>query len=305
MNTLREDLDEYMGMRRALGFKLKTAGKFLDKFVTYSEGKGAEIITTSLSVEWAQQANSAHAQAQRMSILRAFARYRSASDPRTEIPPDSLYPYKPKRAQPYLYSDDDAKKLLSAANSLRHPFRAQTYRGLFGLLFVTGLRIGEALSLQTKNVNLDEGTILIEGAKHGKSRLLPIHSTTQAELTEYNACREKFLDGRVASHFFISLSGTKLDKAMVHRTFYEIAQQAGLRKAGSSKGPRIHDFRHSFAVRSLLKWYRYGADVERRLPILSAYLGHVHVSDTYWYLTGTPELMDLGVKLLEHRWEET
>jgi integrase/recombinase XerD len=304
MNTLREDIEEYLAMRRALGFKLKTHGKFLNNFADFFDRKNAEVVTTQIAVEWAEQAASSHSRSQRLSYLRAFARYRSASDPRTEIPPDNLYPYRPKRAKPYIYSDDDVKELLDVACKLPNPFRAETYRTLLGLLAVTGLRIGEALGLQLRNVDLIEGILIVEATKYSRSRILPLHDSTRKELLAYSKCRAEFLKGKSAPHFFISLTGNQLDKAMVHRTFYALSQQTGLRKAGAKTGPRIHDFRHSFAVKNMLKWYRCGANVEQRLPVLSAYLGHVHVSDTYWYLTGVPELMDLGVNLLARRWEE-
>ncbi len=304
MNTLREDLTEYLAMRRALGFKLIKAGKSLSQFVSYFEERNAEFITTSMAVEWAQSASSAHSRSERLSFLRPFARFRSASDPRTEVPAENLFPYRPRRAQPYLYSEDDVRKLLTAAKALPNTFRAETYYCLLGLLSVTGLRIGEALGLQSQHVDLVEGVLTVEGAKHGKSRLVPLHDSTQEVLAAYKSCRDKFLSGRPASFFFISLNGTRLDRAMVHRTFYDLSRQVGLRKHDSSKGPRIHDLRHAFVVRSMLQWYRNGDDVERRLPILSTYLGHVHVSDTYLYLTAVPELMDLGVNLLERRWEE-
>ncbi|MBZ0186108.1 MAG: tyrosine-type recombinase/integrase [Candidatus Obscuribacterales bacterium] len=304
MNTIREDLNEYLAMRRALGFKLKKHGQFLEKFVCYFEEQKAEFITTKLAVEWAELALSVGSRSQRLSYLRAFARFRTASDPRTEVPPENLYPYRAKRAQPYLYSEDEVRRLLQAARTLPNPFRAETYHSLLGLMAVTGLRLGEILGLQMNNVDLDEGMLLVEGAKHGRSRLVPLHPSTQAVLGEYRICRDKYLDGRAASCFFISLNGTQLDSAMVHRTFYALSEETGLRKPGAGTGPRLHDFRHSFAVQTMLRWYRCGADVEQRLPALSAYLGHVHVSDTYWYLTAVPELMTLGVNLLAHRWEE-
>jgi len=304
MNTLREDLNEYLAMRRALGFKLVKAGKSLSQFVSYFEAQSAEFITTSMAVTWAQLAASAHSRAERLSFLRPFARFRSASDSRTEVPAENLFPYRPRRAQPYLYSEDEIRKLLKTAKELANPFRAETFYCLLGLLSVTGLRIGEALELQLQHVDLAEGVLTVEGAKHGKSRLVPLHDSTRDVLAAYKSCRDRFLNGREASFFFISLNGTRLDRAMVHRTFYDLSRQIGLRKHGSSKGPRIHDFRHAFAVRTMLQWYRSGEDVERRLPFLSTYLGHVHVSDTYWYLTSVPELMDLGVRLLERRWEE-
>jgi integrase len=239
-------------------------------------------------------------------MVRCFARYRSAIDPQTEIPPQKLLPYRPKRAQPYLYTDQEIEQLLEAA--LRLPpadgLRRWIYHALLGLLAVSGLRISEAIGLKLEDVDLSEGLLTVRGAKLGKSRLVPLHASTRQVLANYKSRRNDFLAGRSASYFFISQRCNHLDLGEVHRTFYLLSRQIGLRDPDSSSGPRLHDFRHRFAVETLLRWYRAGEDVERRLPVLSTYLGHVHVSDTYWYLTACPELMGLAVKRLERRWEE-
>ena len=307
MNTLRESVTEYLAMRRALGFKMQDAGVGLFRFVSFLEKNGISHVTTSVALQWAQQSSTVQPQewARRLSFVRGFARYRIATDTLTEIPPCSLLPYRPKRARPYLYSEDEVKKLLEAALTLppANGFRSQTYRCLLGLLSVSGMRIGEVLDLKLKNVDFAEGVLTVEGAKLGKSRLVPLHSSTLNVLADYKARREEFLDGRCVPNFFISLRGNRLDTGQVTRTFHALSRQTGLRKAGARNGPRLHDFRHVFAIQTMLRWYRCGEDVERRLPVLSSYLGHVRVSDTYWYLTACPELMGLAVNLLEQRWE--
>jgi integrase/recombinase XerD len=307
MNTLRESVVDYLTMRRGLGFKLSDAGKGLLAFISFLEQRGATYITTVLAVEWAQQPSSAQPAewARRLGYVRGFARYRSAIDPRTEIPAAKLLPYHPKRARPYLYSDEEILRLLHAALNLPPAggFRHRLYHCLLGLLVVSGLRIGEAIRLKLEDVDLSEGILTIRDSKFGKSRLVPLHVSTQQKLAEYRLRRDKFLAGRTAPYFFVSLRGNHLDIGEVHRTFYKLSRQVGLRGLDSSTGPRLHDFRHRFAVQTLLQWYRAGEDIERRLPILSTYLGHVHVSDTYWYLTACPELMGLAVKRLEQRWE--
>ncbi len=307
MNTLRESVADYLAMRRGLGFKLSEAGKRLLDFVSFLEQRGATSITTSLALEWAQQPSSAQPAewARRLSMVRCFARYRSAIDPQTEIPSPKLLPYRPKRARPYLYTDQEIEQLLDAA--LRLPpadgLRRWVYHALLGLLAVSGLRISEAIGLKLEDVDLSEGILTVRGAKLGKSRLVPLHASTRQVLANYKSRRDDFLAGRSASYFFISQRGNHLDTGDIHRTFYLLSRQIGLRDPDSSSGPRLHDFRHRFAVETLLRWYRAGEDVECRLPVLSTYLGHVHVSDTYWYLTACPELMGLAVKRLEHRWE--
>ena len=307
MTTLRAAAENYVTMRRGLGFKLREVNKGLIDFVSFLEERGADYITTSLALEWAQRPSSVQPAewARRLRCVRGFARYLSAIDSRTEIPPANLLPYRPRRARPYLYTDQEIEQLLNAAFHLPpvDGLRRWIYHALLGLLAVSGLRLGEAIGLKVEDVDLREGILTVRGAKFGKSRMVPLHASTRQILADYKLRRADFLAGRPASHFFISLRGNHLDPGEVHRTFYRLSRQVGLRDPGSSSGPRLHDFRHRFAVETLLRWYRAGEDVERRLPVLSTYLGHVHVSDTYWYLTACPELMGLAVKRLERRWE--
>jgi len=307
MNTLREAVEDYLTMRRGLGFKLRRDGQRLLDFVSFLEERGAASITSALALEWAQQPSSAQAVtwAQRLSYVRGFARYRSATDPQTEIPSSKLLPYRPERARPYLYTDQEIEHLLNAALKLppADGLRRWVYHALLGLLAVSGLRISEAIGLKLEDVDLSQSILTVRGAKLGKSRLVPLHASTRQVLANYKLRRDDFLAGRSASYFFISQRGNHLDTGDVHRTFYLLSRQVGLRDPDSSSGPRLHDFRHRFAVETLLRWYRAGEDVERRLPVLSTYLGHVHVSDTYWYLSACPELMGLDVKRLERRWE--
>jgi len=308
MSTLRQAVEDYIQMRRSLGFKLKEAKAGLLKFVSFLEQRGASHITIALALEWAQQDPAVRPAewARRLTFVRGFARHWSAHDPQTEVPPWELLPHRPGRARPYLYSDEEVQRLLQAALQLppADGLRAQTYHCLLGLLSVTGLRISEALNLQSEDVDLTEGILTIRGAKFGKSRLVPIHASTRKVLSDYALRRDRFLAGRPMACFFVSKRGTRLVDSEVRNTFYDLSRQIGLRGPSASHGPRLHDFRHRFALRTLVQWYRSGQDVERRLPILSTYLGHVLVAGTYWYLTGCPELMGLAVKRLEKRWEE-
>ena len=308
MNPLRESMQDYLAMRRSLGFKLRGAGICLAKFAGFLEDRSATRITTPLALEWAQQNPLADPAtwAQRLSYIRGFARHHVANDAQTEIPPPGLLPFCPRRARPYLYSEEEIERLLSCALDLPpiDGLRPWTYHCLLGLLSVAGLRIGEAIRLCLEDVNLQEGLLTIRGTKFGKSRLVPIHRSTQEVLAQYRTRRERFLAGRTASTFFITSRGNHLDIGDVHRTFYKLSRRIGLRGATASHGPRLHDFRHRFAVQTLLRWYRSGEDVERRLPVLSTYLGHVHVADTYWYLSACPELMGQAVARLEQRWEQ-
>ncbi len=307
MNTLRQALHEYLALRRSLGFKLHEAGKRLLDFVGFMEQHGAAYITHQLALDWAQQAAQPQASSQRLGFVRGFAYYRSATDPRTQILPTSLLPYRAKRAQPYLYSEEEIRSLLSAALRLSggNGLRPWTYHCLFGLLSVTGLRIGEAYNLELQDVDLNAAVLTVRGAKFGKTRLVPLHASACDVLADYIARRQRCWATRaVSSYLFVSNRGNRLDGAEIRRTFYALSRQIGLRGPSDSHGPRLHDMRHRFAVQTLFRWYCAGEDTERRLPFLSAYLGHVHVSDTYWYLSTWPELMQQAMKRLERRWED-
>ena len=309
MKPLTKAVEDYLALRRSLGFKLRSAGAALMNFASFMERHQAMSITTRLALEWAQQppnVQPAH-WAQRLSFVRGFARHHLAADPSTEVPPAGLLPYRPARARPYLYSHDEVRRLLEQALQLPDGsagLRPWTYYALLGLLSVTGLRVGEALRLRLDDVDLATGVLIVRGTKFGKSRLVPIHASTRDVLADYLVRRTRQLCGRNAAHFFVTRTGHALDGGDVRRTFYCLSRQVGLRGQDASHGPRLHDFRHRFAVETLMGWYRSGVDAERRLPMLSTYLGHVHVSDTYWYLSAHPQLMALAMARVERRWED-
>ena len=308
MKPLTKAINDYLALRRSLGFKLRDAGVGLMNFASFMEQQEAQSITTRLALDWAQQPRDAQPAhwAQRLSFVRGFARHHVATDPSTEVPPPGLLPYRPARARPYLYSHDEVRRLLAQALQLPDALglRPWTYNALLGLLSVTGLRVGEALRLRLADVDLDAGVLTVRGTKFGKSRLVPIHPSTRDVLANYRTRRTKHLRGRDAVYFFVTRTGNQLDGGDVRRTFYSLSRKVGLRGQDDSRGPRLHDFRHRFAVETLMGWYRSGEDAERRLPVLSTYLGHVHVSDTYWYLSAHPQLMALAMARVERRWED-
>jgi integrase len=305
MSTWRPAIAAYLRLRRDLGFQLEGARRALPGFAAFLEQRRAAHLTLALALEWAHATPAGRAEAaRRLSFVRGFARHWSAEDPHTEVPPWGVLPYRPRRARPYLYTDAEVRGLLAAARQLPsvHGLRGPTYHALLGLLAVTGLRLGEALRLTVADVDLKAGVLTIRGAKFGKTRLVPLHPSTGRVLARYAARRDRHLAGRPPGAFFVSGRGTRLDGGAVRRTFYAVSRQTGLRGATASRGPRLHDFRHRFAVETLLRWYRAGEEVERRLPVLSTYLGHGHVADTYWYLTACPELLGAAVQRLEARW---
>jgi len=308
MNRLRTALGGYLVLRRHLGFTLHDAGAALHDFVRFVERHRAAVITTALAVAWAQQPATAQPAtwARRLSFVRGFARYRSATDPRTEIPPTALLPHRARRAQPYLYSDKEIQQLLRATRGWSgwSTLRPWTYYCLFGLLSVSGLRLGEARNLQVADVDLRAGVLTIRGAKFGKSRLVPIHASTRQVLAQYLARRRRHRAGRPPSAYvFLTERGHRLDISDIRKTFHAVSRHIGLRAPGAHHGPRLHDLRHRFAVMTLWRWYRAGQDVERLLPVLSTYLGHVNVADTYWYLSAWPELMQEARHRLDGWWE--
>jgi integrase/recombinase XerD len=306
MKPLRDAIEEYLALRRSLGFKLHDTARGLRAFAAFLEQKAAPYITTALALEWAMQP--VHQQpsewARRLGFVRVFARHWRASDPRTEIPPAGLLPFRPQRAQPYLYSEQEIQKLLAAAKGLSAPNRLRpwTYHCLFGLLVVSGMRLSEALKLERQDVDLDQAVLTIRQTKFNKTRLIPLHRSTRDVLTDYAVRRDRLVPCPASPCFLLNDQGRRLEPSAVHRTFYELSRQIGLRGPADHRGPRLHDFRHRFAVHTLIEWYRAGQDLERRLPVLSTFLGHAHVADTYWYLSIHPELMGLATRRLEQRW---
>jgi integrase/recombinase XerD len=308
MNTLREALHEYLAMRRSLGFRLRRVAPRLVDFVTFMEQQHASYITVPLALTWAKQPADAQLPtwAQHLSFVRSFARYRRATDPRTEVPPEELLPFRPKRARPYLYSDREICALLRAApRCQRQGLQPDTYYCLLGLLSVSGMRVSEVQNLKLQDLDLNERVLTIRGAKFGKDRLVPLHPSTCRVLARYVERRRRLWAKRpVSSYLFVSSRGNRLDDGDMRRTFHAISRKIGLRGPTDRHGPRLHDLRHRFASMTLLRWYRAGEDPERRLPALSTYLGHVHWSDTYWYLSALPGLMREAVSRLEQHWEE-
>jgi integrase len=278
----------------------------LEGFVRYLEERQAEFITVVLALSWAQQPPSGAPDtwAQHLGFVRGFARYCSANDPRTEIPPNTLLPFHGHRAKPYLYTEEEILKLLQAARAqpLAYGLQGATYHALLGLLATTGMRLGEALGLTLDDVDLAEGLLTIRGAKFGKTRWVPLHATTRSVLSDYVKDRRSAFPS--TSALFVTLRGNHLDAGQVHRVFYRLSRQVGLRAGGASHGPRLHDLRHRFAHLTLLRWYQEGRDVVRQLPLLSAYLGHVHLADTYWYVSASADLFGVVKSRLEDYWEQ-
>jgi len=304
MTGYRAAAEDYLVTRRAMGYKLAYQGQMLAQFAAWLDDVGAEHLTISLALSWAKQPSDAARSwwAVRLSTVRGFARYLSALDPDTEIPPAGMIATGSHRIVPYIYSEPDIARLLKAAGRLGDVHRADTYQTLIGLVAVTGMRAGETVRLDRNDVDLEQGLLTIRDSKYGKSRQIPVHPSTVEALAGYarrRDAREPRRDGRRNRHapssssFFTSTTGTRLLRDNVSTAFPRLVRAAGLVSHSRGRAPRLHDLRHSFAVNTLVGWYRQGLEVEPRLPLLSTYLGHVAPSSTYWYLTAVPELLEL------------
>ena len=298
MSTLAVHLDNYLKLRRQLGYKLIVPGILLRDFVRYLQENRVAFITTETALRWATlPVNIIQKQrATRLRVVRQFAEYLSTIDPRTEIPTKKLLPCQYRRPTPYIFNDADVVKLIEAAGQIdvQNPLKCATYTTLFGLLAATGMRVGEAIALDFKDVDLSQCLLTVPIAKGNKARLVPLHHSTTQALMQYVEVRRKCFPPLPDSSFFVSEYGTRLCYSTVNRWFLILARRIGVRKPGDAHGVRLHDLRHRFAIQTLLTWYRTDVDVGVHLPELSTYIGHVHVNDTYWYLSATPELLQLA-----------
>lgn len=298
MTSVRQAAEDYLAMRRSLGYALQQDGRRLLEFVAFLESSGHAHITTETVRAWATTAPTTGTAARRLSIVRSFAKSLHAFDPLTEIPPHDLLHYVPSRKMPYVYSGDDLRALMQATLALQGALRPATYATLFGLLATTGMRVGEATGLNREDFQPREGVLTVRSSK-GRSRQVYLHATARDALQAYARKRDHIFPNPEESAFLLSTAGRRLLRQNVHQTFLRLLGRAGLADR-KPRRPRIHDLRHSFAIHTLEDWYREGADVQRMLPRLSTYLGHVGPVSTYWYLSATPELMGLAAARLEH-----
>ena len=300
MTAFRDALGDYLSMRRALGYKLEAHEGMLRLFVAFLEQAGAMTLTTDLALRWAADTSgSANRKAARLSMVRGFAAYLSTIDPATEIPPTGILIARKRYAIPYPYSDREIRWLLAAAAELNPERRAMLHGTVIGLLAVTGMRVSEALGLDCEDVDLEAGVLTIRKAKFGKSRQVPVHTSTVRALARYERHRQELRPHPVTPSFFVSAHGNRPDVGRIEKVFRELCRRTGLETPSGSRSPRLHDLRHRFAVQTLLDWQRAGIDVQPRMLWLSTYLGHVEPSDTYRYLTAAPELLALAADRLQ------
>ena len=297
-------IDEYLAYRRGLGFDLESPRWMLQDFGRYADRNGCQgPVTTELMVQWALSSRSRDpAQAaRRLSAVRQFARHRAVFDPGTEIPPVGFIGHRPRRKQPHIYSDAEIEALLKQAGLLlpRRGLRPKTYVAFFSLLVSTGLRVSEACRLGPGDVELVNGVLTVRESKFRKSRLVPLHLTATQALARYAAYRDGCRGASRSGCFFCTDRSPALTRAAVEKTFSRIRHRLCWTAEGRARRPRIHDLRHTFAVRRLLRWYENGVDVDRKILTLATYLGHAKATDTYWYLSAVPELMAIASQRFE------
>jgi integrase/recombinase XerD len=301
VSELHRQLQDYLTLRRAMGFKMGRHAKLLGQFVDDLAARKVTILSVEHALAWASAPSSAELRwwAARLSMVRGFATYLHALDPAHQIPPRGLLPHRARRAVPYLYTEREIIALMQAAGALSIPLRAATYQTLIGVLAATGMRIGEAIRLDREDFDDQTGLLTVRVGKFGKSRQLPLHPTTTARLRGYLDLRGQLLPNPHTAALLLSSRGYRLRYQRVWETFHRLIGQAELAPRSPGCTPRIHDLRHTFAVTTLLGWYRNGADVPALLPRLSTYLGHTDPKHTYWYLSAAPELLALAANRLD------
>jgi integrase/recombinase XerD len=298
-NEMMRHVEDYLRLRRSLGFKLVRPGVVLTQFAAWLNASGATTITVDAAVAWAASPPgvSPISKVHRLGAVRGFARYLATIDPATEIPPADVFARPVHRANPYLYSPADVQTLLEATGALHPAIRAATHRVLFGLIAVTGLRLGETVSLQRDDVDLADGVLTVGGWKASPQRLVPLHPSTTEVLRDYAEVRDRHFPSPRTDTFFVSSRGTRLIREGVETTFNQLTTTIGIRT--ETVKPRIHDLRHSFAVNRLIDWYRCAENPAGKIAVLSTYLGHINPAGTYWYFSAVPELMALAAGRLQ------
>ncbi|MFB7213576.1 tyrosine-type recombinase/integrase [Streptomyces sp. NPDC056255] len=295
MTDLRQALDDYLRLRRSLGHQMAEAAYLLPDFVGFMGHRGEQAVAAALECMRTREPEViTTVSPRRITAVRGFARYLSGIDPAPEVPPMGLVPYNRRRGQVFLYSDADIAAITAVTTeTIPQPLRAATYRTLIGLLAASGLRIGEAIKLDRDDIDWTEGVLHIRESKFGKSRLVPLQDSVTSALREYDRLREDLMPRSKDPAFFISLTAKRLIYACVHPVFRALVDTAGVGPDAPHR-PRSHELRHTFAVRTLLHWYRTEDNIQAEIPSLSTYMGHREPACTYWYLSAAPELLTLA-----------
>lgn len=307
MSGLHGKLEEYLAVRRAMGFKMARHEKLLAQFTSFLAENGEAAVTIENALTWAALPAGARPRwhALRLSAVRGFAAWLNAADPAHQVPPRRMIPYGSRAVVPYLYADQEITALARQAGQLSGRLRAATFQTLIRLLAVTGMRVGEAIRLDRGDYDAAAGVLTVRDTKFGKSRHLPLHPTAVTGLGEYLRLCDELMPAPKAPALLLTARGCRLRYERTWQIFHDLTVSAGLKPRSPACCPRIHDLRHSFAVATLLSWHRSGADVQAMLPRLSAYLGHADPRHTYAYLSAAPELLALAAGRLQAFQEET
>ena len=295
-SSMQERVETYLQVRRSVGYLLRIEGEQLQRFARFADQHDHQgHITIDLAVAWAADSQKSHqiGRARRLEVVRPLARYCAVFEPETEIPPSHFFGPAHRRLTPHIYSDREIEQLLEAVDGLQpqQELRPVTMHCLLALLVATGLRISEALRLDRDDVDLTQGLLQVRMTKFRKSRYVPLHPTACNALCDYAHFRDERLPVVQNTAFFLIDNGHALQYRQVLHAFHRIREQLGWGVDANGRRPRLYDLRHTFACKRLLAWYEDDVDVDRMMPLLSTYLGHSRVSDTYWYLTGIPALM--------------
>jgi len=297
--SIQARVEEYVAMRRTLGFKLVGDARLLREFAQQLDRNGQSTVTVAAALAWAtqpQDVTPSHWR-RRLDVVRCFTRHLNTLDPRCEIPPPGLLFARTHRPTPYHYTAEEIAALVHAAGTITAPLPAATIQAVIGLIAASGIRLGEALALDRGDVDLQAGILTVTG-KNDTTRLLPLHYSTVAMLTRYTTRRDILCPAPACSAFFITTTGHRLQQRWAQQTFAKLLTQSGIHAPAGRRRPRIHDLRHTFAVNVLIGWYQSGVDVQAHLPILSTFLGHTSPEATYWYLQATPQLLALAADRL-------
>jgi integrase len=302
-STMRSKVEAYLAERRQAGFGLKIEGEQLARFARFTDGSGYRgAITIAVASRWALASKHGRrlTAARRIEVLRGFARYCQSFEAGTEIPPLRLFGPGHRRLTPHLFTDAEIRSLLRAALRLTPVggLRAATCATVFGLIATTGLRISEAAGLTRSDVDLALGRLQIREGKFHKSRWVPLHPSAVQALRHYARQRDRHPLAGVSDAFFVFDYGRVASVRSLHHAFKVLRKALRWRARGGHRHPRIHDLRHTFISKRIERWYRDNSDIERNILALSTYVGHAHVTDTYWYVTATPKLMAIAARRL-------
>jgi integrase len=304
--NLRARVRQYLRERRHLGFELRSMEYALRSFASYAGDRRP--LTVELMAEWARRdhprSSDPRTWARRLKLLRPFLRWLQQFEPRTEVPADAVFGRIGGRTAPHIYTEQEIVDLLAAARHIGPcDLRGATYEALFGLLASTGLRVSEAVRLLDSDVDLKNGILTVRRTKFAKSRQVPMHPSTTQALRGYRRLRDPQIEVTEDTPFFVGWRGRRrgqmLGRRQVDRVFRQLCTQLGWANRGTHHAPRVHDVRHTFVVRRMLAWHADGTDIDQAMLGLSTYVGHAMVTNTYWYLSAVPELMELAAKRFE------